>query len=45
MFRTKAEHIGTLRMVEVIQTESTKLSAVQYGRLADLLATAETALE
>jgi hypothetical protein len=45
MVKAKAEHVGILREVEILQTESPKLSAVQKGRLINLRATAETALE
>ena len=44
MVKAKAEHLGILREVEILQTESPKLSTVQKGRLANLRATAETAL-
>lgn len=45
MVKAKAEHVGILREVEILQKESATLSAVQKGRLANLRATAETALE
>jgi hypothetical protein len=45
MVKAKAEHIGIMREVEILQSDSSKLSAVQKGRLASLHATAETALE
>ena len=45
MVKAKAEHIGIIREVEILQSESNKLSAVQKGRLASLHATADTALE
>jgi tetrahydromethanopterin S-methyltransferase subunit G len=45
MVKAKAEHIGIMREVEILQSDSSKLSAVQKGRLANLHATAETALE
>ena len=45
MVKAKAEHLGILREVEILQTESPTLSAVQKGRLANLRATAEMALE
>lgn len=45
MVKAKAGHVGILREVEILQTESATLSAVQKGRLANLRATAETALE
>ena len=44
MVKAKAEHAGILREVEVLQTVP-GLTAVQKGRLANLHATAETALE
>jgi len=45
MVKAKAEHIGILREVEILQGESAGLSTVQKGRLANLHATAQTALE
>ena len=45
MVKAKAEHVGILREVEILQTESPKLSSVQKGRLANLRVTAETALD
>ena len=45
MVKAKSEHVGILREVEILQTESTKLSTLQKGRLANLHATAETATE
>lgn len=44
MVKAKAEHIGIMREVEILQSDSSKLSAIQKGRLANLHATAETAL-
>ena len=44
MVKAKAEHVGILREVEILQTESVKLSPVQKGRLASLRATTKTAL-
>lgn len=45
MVKAKAEHVGILHEVEILQTESVHLSAVQKGRLANLQATAKTALD
>ena len=45
MVKAKAEHVGILREVEILQADSTKLTVVQKGRLANLRATAEIALE
>jgi hypothetical protein len=45
MVKAKAEHVGILREVEILQENSAKLTVVQKGRLANLQATAETALE
>jgi hypothetical protein len=45
MVKAKAEHVGILREVEILQTEAATLSTVQKGRLVNLRATAETALE
>jgi len=45
MVKAKSEHAGILREVEILQTEALKLSAVQKGRLANLRATAVTALD
>jgi hypothetical protein len=45
MVKAKSAHVGILREVEILQTEAPQLSAVQKGRLANLHATAETALE
>lgn len=43
--KAKADHIGILKEVEILEAEATGLSAVQKGRLANLRASAETALE
>jgi len=43
MVKAKSEHVGIMREVEVLQTEAS-LTSVQKGRLANLHATAETAL-
>ncbi len=45
MVKVKAEHVGILREVEILQAESTKPSPVQKGRLANLHTTAKTALD
>jgi hypothetical protein len=45
MVKVKAEHAGIIREVEVLQSAATSLSVVQKGRLANLQATAKTALE
>lgn len=45
MVKVKAEHAGILREVEVLQSQASGLGVVQKGRLANLQATAATALE
>lgn len=45
MVKVKAEHAGIIREVEVLQSATTNLGIVQKGRLANLEATAKTALE
>jgi len=45
MVKAKAEHAGILREIEILQTDTPKLSVVQKGRLASLHTTAENALE
>lgn len=45
MVKVKAEHVGILREVEVLQSQASGLGVVQKGRLANLQATAATALE
>lgn len=45
MVKARAEHAGILREVEVLQSDPSKLSIVQKGRLANLHATAQTALD
>lgn len=45
MVKVKAEHAGIIREVEVLQSAATSLGIVQKGRLANLEATAKTALE
>ncbi len=44
MIKARAEHVGILREIDILDKESTALSAVQRGRLANLRATAETGL-
>jgi len=45
MIKAKAEHVGILREVEILQSDTSGLSVVQKGRLANLDATARTALD
>lgn len=45
MVKAKAEHMGIIREVEVIRSDASQLSVVQRGRLANLHATAQTALD
>lgn len=45
MVRAKAEHVGIMREVEILQTEASKLSTLQKAQLANLSATAHTALQ
>lgn len=45
LIKAKSEHVGILREVEVLQSDPTALTVVQKGRLANLHATAGTALE
>jgi hypothetical protein len=45
MVKVKAEHAGIIREVEVLQSAATSRGVVQKGRLANLQATAKTALE
>jgi hypothetical protein len=45
LVKAKAEHVGILREVEVLQSEPERFSVIQRGRLANLDATAQTALD
>jgi hypothetical protein len=45
MVKAKAEHVGILRELEVIDSDPSKLSVIQKGRLANLRATTQTALD
>lgn len=45
LIKAKSQHAGILREVEILQTEAPKLTVVQKGRLANLQATAKTALD
>ena len=45
LIKAKSQHVGILREVEILQTDAPRLSVVQRGRLANLQATAKTALE
>ena len=45
LVKAKAEHVGILREVEVLQSNPAGLSVIQKGRLANLQGTAQTALD
>lgn len=45
LIKAKSEHVGILREVEVLYSEASKLPLVQKGKLANLKATAQTALD
>lgn len=45
LVKAKAEHVGILREVEVLQSDPASLSVIQRGRLANLQGTAQAALD
>jgi hypothetical protein len=45
MVKAKAEHVGIIRELDVLNSDPSRLSVIQKGRLANLRATANTALD
>ncbi len=44
MIKSRADHAGIIRELDILEKESAKLSIVQKGRIANLRATAQTGL-